>query len=382
MTKLQDVNTRDIHDALELGCRAMSNAFNADDGEIPYGGASVRPLAALGGSSEAHSPGRHLKRDAQRRGRGGNTAGRGRGGEARPRGLLFLQRRAATASPRQAGRPPHSPDGPQRTRGVPRPLRAGEVPRLGTGTAAGGVQHSSDIRVLGPGRRVGQRPPEPRLRPQPARAGVFLVRQSDCPLHRAAREALPGDRVRARPGFGAPTQGQGPRRSVPGRRRLRRGALRRPLPFDDLRHVLAGAACRPDGRRVADGPGQSLLRQRPLGDSRRDRMEHRGQRRRGGLGPRRGQQHRRHPGDRAPPRPVGPHRVLPRRREDTALPPAAVSATRRLLRRGAPEPGRRRRQAKRGRAGCEAASDSPRRTATSRSASWSPPSRGSASTWT
>ena len=60
MTQLRDVNTRDIRDAIELGCRAMSNAFNADDGDIPYGGASVRPVAALGGSSEAHSPGRHL----------------------------------------------------------------------------------------------------------------------------------------------------------------------------------------------------------------------------------------------------------------------------------------------------------------------------------
>jgi hypothetical protein len=60
VTKLQDVNTGDIRDAIELGCRAMSNAFNADDNDIPYGGASVRPVAGLGGSSEAHSPGRHL----------------------------------------------------------------------------------------------------------------------------------------------------------------------------------------------------------------------------------------------------------------------------------------------------------------------------------
>ena len=60
MARLQDVNARDIRDAIELGCRAMSSAFNSDDGDIPYGGASVRPVAALGGSSEAHSPGRHL----------------------------------------------------------------------------------------------------------------------------------------------------------------------------------------------------------------------------------------------------------------------------------------------------------------------------------
>ena len=60
LTQLNDVNTTDIRDAIRLGCQNMSNAFNADDADIPYGGAQVRPQAGLGGSSEAHSPGRHL----------------------------------------------------------------------------------------------------------------------------------------------------------------------------------------------------------------------------------------------------------------------------------------------------------------------------------
>ena len=60
MIKLQDVNTTDICDAIRLGCHTMCNCFNADDADIPYGGANVRPEAKLGGSSEAHSPGRHL----------------------------------------------------------------------------------------------------------------------------------------------------------------------------------------------------------------------------------------------------------------------------------------------------------------------------------
>ena len=60
MTRLNDVNTTDIRDAIRLGYRAMCNAFNADDADIPYGGAQVRPEARLSGSSEAHSPGRHL----------------------------------------------------------------------------------------------------------------------------------------------------------------------------------------------------------------------------------------------------------------------------------------------------------------------------------
>ena len=60
MTRLEDVNTTDIGDAIRLGCRAMGNAFNADDADIPYGGAQVRPEARLAGSFESHTPGRHL----------------------------------------------------------------------------------------------------------------------------------------------------------------------------------------------------------------------------------------------------------------------------------------------------------------------------------
>jgi hypothetical protein len=60
LTKLRDVNTTDISDAIRLGCRCMCNCFNADDDDIPYFGADVRPEARLRSSSEAHTPGRHL----------------------------------------------------------------------------------------------------------------------------------------------------------------------------------------------------------------------------------------------------------------------------------------------------------------------------------
>ena len=60
MARLEEVNTTDIRAAIELGCAAMGNAFNADDGDIPYGGAQVRPEAFLAGSFESHTPGRHL----------------------------------------------------------------------------------------------------------------------------------------------------------------------------------------------------------------------------------------------------------------------------------------------------------------------------------
>ena len=60
MVQLHDVNTTDIGDAIRLGCQAMGRAFNADDADMPYGGAQVRPEAFLGGSMEGHMPGRLL----------------------------------------------------------------------------------------------------------------------------------------------------------------------------------------------------------------------------------------------------------------------------------------------------------------------------------
>jgi hypothetical protein len=63
MTKLSDVNTTDIRDAVSLGCRAMSSVFNADDNDIPFFLAFVRPFVRFRFnpfSTEAHIPGRHL----------------------------------------------------------------------------------------------------------------------------------------------------------------------------------------------------------------------------------------------------------------------------------------------------------------------------------
>jgi hypothetical protein len=63
VSKLSDVNTTDIRDAIRLGCRTMCSVFNADDNDIPFFGSSVWPQASLGFSawhSESHVPGRHL----------------------------------------------------------------------------------------------------------------------------------------------------------------------------------------------------------------------------------------------------------------------------------------------------------------------------------
>jgi len=63
MSKLEQVNTTDIPDAIRLGCRTMQNVFNADDNHVPFFRSSVRPNAALSFNnchSESHVPGRHL----------------------------------------------------------------------------------------------------------------------------------------------------------------------------------------------------------------------------------------------------------------------------------------------------------------------------------
>ena len=61
--KVSNVNTSVIKSAIELGCRTMSNVFNADDNDIPFFGSEVLPNPRLSFSkvhSESHVPGRHL----------------------------------------------------------------------------------------------------------------------------------------------------------------------------------------------------------------------------------------------------------------------------------------------------------------------------------
>ena len=63
MAQVERVNTRDVPDAIRLGCRTMSSVFNADDNDIPFFTSLVRPNTMLGFSkrhSESHVPGRHL----------------------------------------------------------------------------------------------------------------------------------------------------------------------------------------------------------------------------------------------------------------------------------------------------------------------------------
>ncbi len=63
MSKLRNVNTTDIADAIRLGCRTMCNVFNADDNNVPFFSSRVLPEARLSFSSvhsESHVSGRHL----------------------------------------------------------------------------------------------------------------------------------------------------------------------------------------------------------------------------------------------------------------------------------------------------------------------------------
>ena len=63
MTRLSNVNSTDLRDAVQLGCQTMTRAFNRHDAYRPFFSAFVRPAARLGWSShytDAHVPGRHL----------------------------------------------------------------------------------------------------------------------------------------------------------------------------------------------------------------------------------------------------------------------------------------------------------------------------------
>ena len=68
LSRLENVNTTNIRDAIELGCRAMERALNLDDPSVPAT-ASKLTLECLGGGVSAsfkssslgsHNPGRHL----------------------------------------------------------------------------------------------------------------------------------------------------------------------------------------------------------------------------------------------------------------------------------------------------------------------------------
>ena len=59
MTRLSDVNTTNILDAIELAANAMCSMFDPTDG-TPYFRVAVKPDAYLGMPLESHVPGRHL----------------------------------------------------------------------------------------------------------------------------------------------------------------------------------------------------------------------------------------------------------------------------------------------------------------------------------
>ncbi len=63
MTRLGNVNTVDVRDAVQLACQTMTRGFNRHDSNHPFFSAFIRPAARLGWSghySDAHVPGRHL----------------------------------------------------------------------------------------------------------------------------------------------------------------------------------------------------------------------------------------------------------------------------------------------------------------------------------
>ena len=47
MSKLEQVNSTDVAEAIRLGCRTMQSIFNADDNDFPFFGSSLLPTAEL-----------------------------------------------------------------------------------------------------------------------------------------------------------------------------------------------------------------------------------------------------------------------------------------------------------------------------------------------
>ncbi len=63
MSKIANINTTSITDAIQLGCQTMASVFNADDNNIPFFRSEVYPDPQLSFNpvhSESHVPGRHL----------------------------------------------------------------------------------------------------------------------------------------------------------------------------------------------------------------------------------------------------------------------------------------------------------------------------------
>jgi len=63
VSKVANINTTSIAEAIRLGCRTMQNVFNADDDDRPFFKSVVFPDAFLDfhpGHGECHVPGRHL----------------------------------------------------------------------------------------------------------------------------------------------------------------------------------------------------------------------------------------------------------------------------------------------------------------------------------
>ena len=382
MTQLQDVNTRDIRDALELGCRAMSNAFNADDGDIPYGGASVRPVAALGGSSEAHSPGRHLNAILNAEDAAGIRLDED-AVDKHARAAFFSYSVAPLPLHRAepSGRPivlmDHNVrEGFHALYALAKYRGSEQARRLAESSIAAIFEYwvpNGEWDGEGLSRDFGLSPLAPGYS-----SFVSRIARSIGPLVKHYRAT----------GYGPALE-----LALLLKDRALDEAFRADGAYEEARfggHCHSTTCVMSSLAQLADLTGDASLMARvkvfydnglwEIRDEIGWSIE--GSSRRGGLRPRRGQQHRRHHGDRAPPRPVGPHRVLPRRREDTALSPAAVSATRRLLSSWSPRTRTASTAGGTWLSGCGAATDFPRRTATSRSASCSPPSRGSASTWT
>ena len=334
--KLRDVNTTDIGGAIRAGCRTMASVFNADDNDVPFFGSQVWPdphLAFSSVHSESHVPGRHLNAlltaeslgfaiDEAAVEKHAHAAFFSYGGP-----LPLPLNRERMDGPLENFRPHNVREGFHALYALARfrgSERAREVAEASIATIN---------RLWDPDRRLGGGSNRPGARRQLSPPGD--VHYGAGPGHRPAGQVLPGDGFGTGAGAGDGAKGKGRRGVLSRRRELRHGTLRRAHALDDVRDVVAGAAGRPADRRAADGAGPFVLRARSPGNPRRTRVGDREQCAGRSAGSRRGQQHGRHPGNRADPGSLGLHRGLRRRRADSAGPLAAQPVARHLVDRGA-----------------------------------------------
>ena len=244
---------------IRLGCRTMCSVFNAGDHDVPFFSSQVRPQAFLrfhSHFSEAHVPGRHLNALLNAEDAAGIRIDEACiEKHAAPRSCPI----PAACRCRSTGRTLDEPtcpwtSRPHDIRGIPCPLCAGPLPRVGGSPPVGGGEHRGPhLRAVAAGDRVGQRPARAEIRRQAARILSFVegLARAAGPLVKYYRATGYGPALRL-----ALVLKEKLLQEFSGGRPLRPDALRESHPLDHVRYVFPGAVGGPHARCAPDGGGE------------------------------------------------------------------------------------------------------------------------------